>query len=115
MLRLGFAICVNLLNRENFSEEMISLGMIKFIDALSGRKIKDEDLLKDIDEVRKSLEEAMSALSSFEKYSSEVDSGELRWSPVHVEQFWRENNAKFEEKSFEYIKYVSCGHHGITA
>jgi hypothetical protein len=42
--------------------------------------------------------------SSFEKYQSEVDSGKLQFSPVHVEQFWRENSQKFEEKSFEYIK-----------
>jgi len=106
VLRLGFAILVNLTGKENFSEEMIAHGLIKFIDALGGRKIKDEDLLKDIDDLRKVLEEAMHALSSFEKYASEVDSGELRWSPVHVEQFWRENNQKFEEKSFEYIKKV---------
>jgi V-type H+-transporting ATPase subunit H len=71
---------------------------------MGSRKIKDDDLCRDIDDLRRSLEEAIHALSSFEKYMTEVDSGRLVNSPVHTEQFWRENTQKFEEKSFDYIK-----------
>jgi len=46
----------------------------------------------------------MTCVSSFEKYQAEVLSGRLEWTPVHSEQFWRENNTKFEEKSFALIK-----------
>jgi len=104
VVRVSLSILRNLLNESNFNEEMISCGIAKSVDALQGRKWKDEDVVADLEAIKKELDEAIVTLSSFEKYQAEVLSGRLEWTPVHSEQFWRENNTKFEEKSFALIK-----------
>jgi V-type H+-transporting ATPase subunit H len=104
VLRISFAVLVNLLNQQKFNEEMVATGVHKTIDALNSRTWKDDDLINDMDHVKKDLEETIILLSSFEKYQSEILSGRLEWTPVHCEQFFRENSSKFEEKSFSLIK-----------
>jgi len=103
-LRICFAILVNVINQLDYNEQMINRQMPKVIDSLYARKMKDEDMITDMDNVKNALDEAVHQLSSFEKYAAEVDSGKLGLSPVHSEQFWRENNTRFEEKSYTYIR-----------
>ncbi|CAM9991423.1 unnamed protein product, partial [Hapterophycus canaliculatus] len=47
-------------------------------------------------------------LSTFERYSQEVMSGQLKWGPVHTEKFWREQARKFEADEFFILKQVSA-------
>jgi len=104
VVRISFAILVNLLNQKKFNEEMVAAGVNKTIDALNSRTWKDDDLISDMDTVKKELEETIILLSSFEKYASEVNGGRLEWTPVHCEIFFRENSNKFEGDSFSIIR-----------
>jgi len=107
VVRISFAVLVNLLNQKKFNEEMVASGVNKTIDALNSRTWKDDDLISDMDSVKKELDETIILLSSFEKYQSEVLSGRLEWTPVHCEQFFRENSTKFEGDSFSLIKSLT--------
>lgn len=45
--------------------------------------------------------------SSMERYEREVESGQLRWSPVHTAEFWKENFKRFEEDNFRLIRHLA--------
>jgi len=83
---------------------MINSGLLKVLSSLEGRKWNDDDLENDIRVVDQTLQKAVAVLSSFERYSAEILSGNLEWSPVHSEKFWRENNLKFENDNFNLIR-----------
>jgi len=104
VIRINFATLTNLVNELNFNEDMIVNGLLKITDGLMSRKWKDDDLVSDMERMKKELDEAIIGLSSFDKYVTEIQSGRLEWTPVHNPQFWRENNTKCEEKSFAIIK-----------
>jgi len=46
----------------------------------------------------------MKILTSFEKYTKEINTGELEWGPIHSEKFWKENVKRFEEQDFCHVK-----------
>ena len=80
------------------SAEMIGLSLIQVTDTLSKRKFKDADIVTDMNRIQSALGETVELLSTFEMYLSEVNSGNLQWSPVHKNEiFWRENIAKFDD------------------
>lgn len=87
-----------------FNDEMVGAGLPKVLISLEARKWKDEDLVKDLKNLSIKLQDKILELSSFEMYEAEVLANKLRWTPVHSEQFWRENHQKFEENNFELIK-----------
>lgn len=64
---------------------------------------KDADTPDQIQFVHACLQQTVKTLSSFEVYKTEVESGHLSWSPVHEEQFFRENCEMFSERSFELV------------
>lgn len=80
--------------------------MITF--SLAARKWNDDDLILDIEEVEEALHVQVKEMSSFDRYQTELNSGNLHWTPVHNEKFWRENIEKFEEDNYKLIKYVGC-------
>mmetsp|Transcript_29384 Transcript_29384/g.57663 ORF Transcript_29384/g.57663 Transcript_29384/m.57663 type:complete len:462 (+) Transcript_29384:36-1421(+) len=104
VIRVVFATLRNLIGKRRFNEDMIAHGMVKVIETVSGRKWTDEDLVSDMQVVNRVLEEKLQELSSFEMYAAELDSGNLTWSPVHQESFWRENIKKFEDNNFDMIR-----------
>merc|ERR1712154_627951 len=63
----------------------------------------DTDLMADLEKLYQKLDDKIMELSSYEMYQEEVKCGKLRWSPVHSEEFWRENYQKFEENNFDLI------------
>jgi len=104
VVRVIFAILSNLLNKENFNEELVSFGVVKVLETLRARKWKDSDIIEDMDKVATRLDEVVRALSSFEMYEVEVNSGKLSKGPVHTALFWRENIHKFENNNFRIIR-----------
>jgi len=104
VIRVVVATFVNMLNHLSFNEEMVGAGLHRVVDTLAARKWKDDDIVKDLEKLSTVLEEKRMALSSFEMYHAEVVAGNLRWSPVHNEQFWRENTSKFDDDNFDLIK-----------
>ena len=47
---------------------------------------------------------AHAQLSTFERYATEVSSGQLKWGLVHTEKFWRENARSVEANDFALLK-----------
>lgn len=115
VIRIGFAILRNFLDFKNdsFNEEMIGHGLVSVVDTLSKRKFKDPDVLNDMRHIQEVLAETIRNMSTFEKYSVEIMSGELTFNnPAHKNEiFWRENIAQFEGKGFilvrELIKWAA--------
>ena len=59
---------------------------------LKTRHLTDQDLLEDLENLTSMMSEYTSSQTTFSEYSSEVNSGHLRWSPPHKDaNFWREN------------------------
>jgi len=46
------------------------------------------------------LDTCVRDLSSFDMYQSEIMSGKVSWTPVHNQNFWRENVTKFEDRNY---------------
>lgn len=87
----------------NFAEDMVGQQLHKTVESLMQRKWKDEDILTSLNFVHKKLQIVLQQLSSFEMYAAEIMSGKLRRSPVHTEDFWRNNYKAFEGNSYALI------------
>jgi len=82
--------------------------LLKLTETLAARKWADEDILEDVNYLSEQLREYVTELSSFDEYADEVRSGHLEWSPVHrVEQFWRFNAQRLNEKNYELLKLLN--------
>jgi hypothetical protein len=55
-------------------------------DRLVAKKWKDTDIAKDVQVVFDTVTRKISELSSFEMYVTELETKNLRWTPVHTEQ-----------------------------
>jgi len=103
VVRVCLSTFVQLVDEGKFNEEMIGAGLPKVLQSLTTRKWKDVDLIADLEKLDQKLDDKIMELSSYEMYAAEVKSGNLRWSPVHNEQFWRENHPKFDENHYDLI------------
>ncbi|EIM22891.1 ARM repeat-containing protein, partial [Wallemia mellicola CBS 633.66] len=57
---------------------------------LSSRRWNDAELQTDLDTITEQLQSSFASISNWDEYSSELESGLLRWSPVHTdEDFWK--------------------------
>jgi len=104
VVRVVMATLRNLLNKEDFNDEMVFAGLVKVLYLMGQRKLKDQDLIDDLKAVDDRLGEVVETLSSFDMYQSECHSGRLSWTPVHTADFWRENITKFEDGNYALIQ-----------
>lgn len=66
----------------------------------SGRHLSDPDLLEDLEDLKKLLDDYMATQTTLSSYTEELESGHLRWSPPHKNaDFWRENARTIIEDS----------------
>jgi len=88
-------------------ETLIEAKVPKLLDALySGRRIKDIELLVDIEWMRKTLVANFSVLTTFARHEQELLTKKLKWSMVHEEIFWKENALKFENNNFSSVRLL---------
>ncbi|CAM9151453.1 unnamed protein product [Ascophyllum nodosum] len=90
----------------SFNAEMISCGLPKTLGNMKNRKWADPDIAEDVEALNEILKENSRELSTFERYSQEVMSGQLKWGVVHTEKFWREQARKFETDEFFIVKQL---------
>jgi len=88
----------------SFAEDMIGLGLHRAIENLLTRKWKDNDVVVNMEFIQSKLRYVLRQLSSFDRYAAEANSGHLQQSPVHSEDFWKENFAKFSTRQFYLIQ-----------
>jgi len=86
---------------------MIHCKVLKHLELLEGKQFSDEDVADDVEFLDKHLSECLNDVSSFDEYSSEIQSMRLEWSPVHKsEKFWRENVMRLNEKNYSLLKIL---------
>lgn len=62
------------------------------LNVQKSRQTLDPDMKEDVEALLQMLNEYTSSQSTLEEYTNEVESGHLRWSPVHKDpEFWRDN------------------------
>ncbi|KAM9945186.1 hypothetical protein ACTFIW_005402 [Dictyostelium discoideum] len=107
IVRLSLSTLRNLLNNGKSNEEMIDNGFVRMLNILNIKKWGDDDIPADIEVLINGLAKDIDNMSSFNKYKTEIISGELEWTPVHKsERFWKENISKFEENNYQVIKHL---------
>ncbi|KAJ3505271.1 hypothetical protein NMY22_g17642 [Coprinellus aureogranulatus] len=84
---------------------MLACQLLPFMKNLSTRKWTDEDILEDIKFVKDELTSRFESLTTYDEYTSELESGHLSWTPVHEsDDFWKENAVRLNEKDYEQLK-----------
>lgn len=66
----------------------------------------DEEFLDEFNYLYYTLLKNYHDLTNYDSYCNEMLSGNITWSFLHTEKFWRENNKKFEEGDFKMIKIL---------
>lgn len=92
--------------RKEFADDIIGVGLPRLLQTLSQRKFKDDDVTNDITALQDGLSVMIKELSSFDVYLKEVSSGRLSRSPVHSEDFFRENHNKFQQLGYTPVKQL---------
>eukprot|EP00903_Cladosiphon_okamuranus_P020575 g18886.t1 len=108
VIRVSLAALKHLTEGEamSFNAEMIACGLPKTLRNMKSRQWADPDIEEDVDALDTVLQRNSRDLSTFERYSQEVMSGQLKWGPVHTEKFWREQARKFEADEFFILKQL---------
>mmetsp|Transcript_4015 Transcript_4015/g.9457 ORF Transcript_4015/g.9457 Transcript_4015/m.9457 type:complete len:481 (-) Transcript_4015:424-1866(-) len=102
VIRICFAAFRNMLKSEELKGRMVGLGLVDVIKTLN--QTEDRELKENLTKVGEALKKFVGQLSTFEKYTTEVMSGQLQKSAVHNETFWRKNNTLFEKESYRHIR-----------
>lgn len=92
--RLIVSTLKNLLsaNKDTLMPAAIPAKLPAVLNTLKMRQIPDQDLKEDLEGLVELLDDYTSSQSTLDEYSNEVESGHLRWSPVHRDaDFWRDN------------------------
>eukprot|EP00596_Hydrurales_sp_CCMP1899_P003973 CAMPEP_0119035284 /NCGR_PEP_ID=MMETSP1177-20130426/2213_1 /TAXON_ID=2985 /ORGANISM="Ochromonas sp, Strain CCMP1899" /LENGTH=451 /DNA_ID=CAMNT_0006993307 /DNA_START=122 /DNA_END=1477 /DNA_ORIENTATION=+ len=112
VVRMSIATLRNLACTENDDvlTEMLTAGVDRQLETMiqsnSHKQTGDVELESDVKFLHDILVKNYKDLSTFDKWSSEVHSGALRWGIVHTEKFWRENAKLVEQNEFKLIKEI---------
>lgn len=92
---------------------MFVVRLLPFVKSLLERKWSDEDIVEDLEYLRDELKTRLDGLTTFDEYTSELESGHLAWTPAHEsDDFWRtealrileENDGKAAKRLIEILK-----------
>jgi len=103
VIRLGLVVIKSFLADEKLSEDIVECQILDVVQQLEFEKWRDQEIYENIVDVSKLVSVQVSALSNFEKYEKEVNSGNLKWGYLHSNKFWGENINKFEQNGFGVI------------
>ena len=79
-------------NKDTLLPGAIAVRLPETLKNLKTRKLDDQDLQEDLENLSNLLEEYTNSRTTLETYTHEIDSGHLRWSPPHKNaEFWQEN------------------------
>nr|PVC53203.1 vacuolar ATP synthase subunit H [Theileria orientalis] len=100
VIRICILVFNNLLKNPQCLEVMVEMNVIQTLTLLAYDKWNDSELYDNIHKLHMQLENKTFKLSNFERYCSELNSGQLKWSILHSEKFWLLHNEKFEHDEF---------------
>jgi hypothetical protein len=68
---------------------------------------KDRELQTELGELKRTLHEYLSKISTFQAYLAELRSGTLEWTPLHKSSlFWKNNISRFDENDHECLRLL---------
>ena len=94
----------NLAKWDDCIELLVDNNLLKVVENELRKNIKDDVLKGNLDFLIDILERNYRILSSYEKYTKEINTDKLNWGPCHSEKFWKEHVKKFESNDFGLIK-----------
>lgn len=112
VVRMAVCTLRNLAQTENDDvlTEMLTAGLDKLLGNMVASNVHKQSGDPEVEEAVKGLHEILLKnyrdLSTFERWTSEVQSRALRWGIVHTEKFWRENCKFVEQNDFKLLKQL---------
>lgn len=86
---------------------MLVARLLPYVKTLQGRKFSDEEIKEDVDFLVEELKTSFEGLTTYDEYKSELESGQLSWTPPHKnDDFWRDNASKLNDKDREQLKIL---------
>jgi len=111
VVRLGLVVIKNFLSvkataeyPKALAEDIVETSTLDVLNQLEIEKWRDAELYDEIREVSQLVAVQVSALSSFDKYEKEIDTGFMVWGHLHSNKFWGENVSKFDQNQFGVVK-----------
>ncbi|EPR57971.1 vacuolar ATP synthase subunit 54kD, putative [Toxoplasma gondii ME49] len=104
VIRVGLGVLHNLLKCDASVETVIEQNVAQVLALLEFEKWRDGDMYDDIRLATSHLEQKIRQFNNFDRYCHELDKGQLTFSVLHSEKFWRENVMAFENDEFRAIK-----------
>jgi len=90
-----------------YSLAMIGCKTLKHLERMEDKQFADDDITADVEFLNEHLQVCLQDVSSFDEYSSELQSMRLDWSPVHKsDKFWKENAVRLNEKNYFLLKIL---------
>eukprot|EP00602_Paraphysomonas_sp_CaronLab_P006255 CAMPEP_0185023756 /NCGR_PEP_ID=MMETSP1103-20130426/6388_1 /TAXON_ID=36769 /ORGANISM="Paraphysomonas bandaiensis, Strain Caron Lab Isolate" /LENGTH=454 /DNA_ID=CAMNT_0027556497 /DNA_START=51 /DNA_END=1412 /DNA_ORIENTATION=- len=112
VVRMAIAALLNLTtgNDEGVLTEMLTGGLTKILEnmihANAHKQAGDPEVEHDVRNLFEVLMRNYRDFSTYDRWVSEVKTGNLRWGIVHTEKFWRENAKLLEGNDFEMLKVL---------
>jgi V-type H+-transporting ATPase subunit H len=100
VIRMALAVVRNVIASASIAESLVEDGIVHTIIPLEYEKWRDTDLYDEIKNVVSMITSETAKHSNFERYESELQSGNLNWGYIHTEKFWMENVKNFEKENF---------------
>ena len=107
VIRMGVGLWRNLLEKQKDAVLPVLIGSraLEFVENCVKKNFADPDLSNDLQYVRDELEKAITKLSTYDEYASEVKSGNLDWTPPHKSiLFWKDNASRLHENHGELLR-----------
>ncbi|KAI8876435.1 ARM repeat-containing protein [Backusella circina FSU 941] len=108
--RIVIAIFKNLIERaptENM-QAMLVAKLLPLTEHLVTRKWSDEEISDDLEYIKTELQQNFQSLTTFEVYTSELDTGMLQWSPSHLsENFWKQNAGRLNDNNQNLLRKLA--------
>lgn len=109
IVRVGIAVLANLLRfaPKTAVPVLIAEDALPASKLIAQRKWTDEELIADLEYVTSTLTTAFHNMTTFEEYSGELKTKNLRWSHVHTNLgFWSENIEEFSKNNWDVLKQL---------
>eukprot|EP01138_Halocafeteria_seosinensis_P009835 gb/GECG01010046.1/.p1 GENE.gb/GECG01010046.1/~~gb/GECG01010046.1/.p1 ORF type:complete len:510 (+),score=68.20 gb/GECG01010046.1/:1-1530(+) len=118
ILRMAIGTVTNLIH--SFSRDRYEANSTEFVEPLprvwdtqlpkvvehihASEKFDDEELNRDAEWLRETLQANKEKLASIDKYKAELYKGSFSWGILHRPEFWRENYIYFEYDDFDLVR-----------
>eukprot|EP00420_Gonyaulax_spinifera_P033575 CAMPEP_0197882130 /NCGR_PEP_ID=MMETSP1439-20131203/9380_1 /TAXON_ID=66791 /ORGANISM="Gonyaulax spinifera, Strain CCMP409" /LENGTH=446 /DNA_ID=CAMNT_0043501773 /DNA_START=63 /DNA_END=1403 /DNA_ORIENTATION=+ len=107
VVRLCLTVLRNFLSHKGLCEDIVEEAVLDAVQNLEFEKWRDAELYDDIRDMATQISSEVHAMSNFERYERELQTGALSWGFIHSTKFWAANVLKFEQNDFRALKMLA--------